>query len=127
MSPIATRNLTPAAILYYVFGTLVLLAMLSYVLFQARFLIGGPQVALEEELSMVQSERQITLRGVAANITAITLNGRSIETNQAGYFEETVILENGYTIVSIEAADRYGRTTKVERAFVYTPLTLLPS
>ena len=95
------------------------LGALSYLAFQARFLITGPQIALSGEVATLQSERVVTLSGTANNITAIYLNGRPIVTDEHGVFEEEVILENGYSLVTIEAVDRYGRRTALERSFVY--------
>jgi hypothetical protein len=69
----------------------------------------------------------VTLRGHARNITHITLNGRPIFTDQAGYFQEAMMLENGYTIATIAATDRYGRTTAVSREFVFLPASIVPS
>lgn len=125
MSPIKTRSLSAATVLKYVFGILLAFLVLSYVIFQARFFIAGPQVVLTGELSIIQNERSVTLEGNAQNITEITLNGRTISTDESGTFQESVVLENGYTIVSIQAKDRYGRETVLEREFVYAPLSLL--
>jgi hypothetical protein len=92
---------------------------LYYVTFQARFLLMGPQVILSEELPTVQTERTVILRGKTSNITALYLNGRAIVTNEAGEFAEKVVLEDGYSIFSIDAVDLYGRTIHLERPFVY--------
>lgn len=90
-------------------------------------MIQGPQVTLLEEPPKVVNERFVTLLGHADNITRITLNGRPIFTDQAGYFHEAMMLENGYTIATIAATDRYGRTTAVIREFMYLPASVIPS
>jgi len=111
-----------------ILGSLVLLGLITgYILFQARLLIAGPQIVLIEEPPRVVNERFVTLRGHARNITHITLNGRPIFTDQAGYFQEAMMLENGYTIATIAATDRYGRTTAVSREFVFLPASIVPS
>ncbi len=92
-----------------------------YILYQARFLIIGPQIVLTEEPTTLQNARKITLSGTTENITAIFLNDRPIVTNEEGVFKESIVLENGYTVVSLRANDRYGRDTTIERAFVYAP------
>lgn len=126
MSPLRVHSVSFSSILTYVCIGVLAVLLCGYVIFQARLLIEGPQITLVDEPSSVQSERQIALTGTTKNITEITLNGRQIVTDQAGYFEESIVLENGYTIVSLEAHDRYGRKTTLEREFVYTPLSLLP-
>lgn len=107
-------------------SVLLILLVLAYVLYQARLIITGPSITLSEVPETVQNERTVILTGEARNIAAITLNGRTIYTDERGTFEEAVVLENGYTIATLEATDRYGRTTRVEQPFVYTPLTRLP-
>lgn len=105
-------------------GACVLLGLIStYVLFQARFLIAGPEIVLAVEPSVTHNERTIQLEGTAYNITHLWLNDRQIFTDKAGHFTEALVLENGYTIATLRAKDRYGRETRVERPFVYTPLT----
>lgn len=119
MSPIKIRHFIVPRILKSAIVAIVCLALVYYVLFQARFLIGGPQVALLDIPETIQSERQVVIKGTAFNITAIYLNGRPIVTNDKGFFSEKVVLENGYSIVRIDAADRYGRTTSIEKPFIY--------
>ena len=102
------------------------LALVLYVAFQARFLIQGPSITLIDEPSSVQNTKIIHIKGNARNITKITLNGRQIFTDKSGYFDEALVLENGYTIATIAATDRYGRETDVVRQFVYTPTSIIP-
>lgn len=125
MSPIKIRHFIIPRILKIVAIAVICIALVYYVLFQARFLIGGPQVALTDTPETVQTERQIVITGTASNITAIYLNGRPIVTNEQGFFSEKVVLENGYSIVRIDAADRYGRTTSIEKPFIYQENNLL--
>ncbi len=103
-------------------GSLLLaLAAVSYIIFQARFLIAGPQISLINEAAILQNNRVITLEGSAVNITHLWLNDRPIFTDEVGNFKEALVLENGYTIATLRAKDRYGRETRVMRPYVYTP------
>lgn len=104
---------------------LLLTLIISYVIFQARFLITGPQINLTNEPETQHNERIITLTGSAHNITHLWLNDRPIFTDENGNFEEALILENGYTITTLRASDRYGREAKLERSFVYTPASII--
>lgn len=94
-----------------------------YALFQARNLIAGPELTISGPAEQVHTERMITLRGTAENIASLTLNGRTIFTDEQGTFEETLVLENGYTIMTLTATDRYGRETSASRPFIYKPQT----
>ena len=102
-----------------------LLLIATYIVFQARFLIIGPEITLKTEPAVQQNERIITLEGQARNITHLWLNDRQIYTDEQGNFTEALVLENGYTITTLRAKDRYGRETKVVRSFVYTPASII--
>ena len=98
-----------------------LLLMLAYVVFQARFLIMGPQISLIETTNIKLNERSIFLVGETNNISHLWLNDRPIYTDAKGKFKEALVLENGYTIATLRAEDRYGRETTVVQPLVYTP------
>lgn len=99
-----------------------LMSVVLYVLFQARYLIIGPQIVLTEGLGALHNERQVFLVGAAYNISRLWLNDRPIYTDAEGNFKEALILENGYTIATLRAEDRYGRITTVTKPFVYAPM-----
>ncbi len=121
-----TPKITFRRILGYTLITLGGVVMLAYVIFQARFLIQGPLIVLDNEPSAVENTKTVTISGTARNIAKITLNDRQIFTDKTGYFSEALVLENGYTIATIKAVDRYGREKQVVRSFVYTPTSLVP-
>lgn len=110
--------------LFVLSAFVLVLLIIGYVTFQARFLIAGPQISLSEEPAIHHTTRVITLAGTAYNITHLWLNDRQIFTDEAGHFREALVLENGYTIATLKARDRFGRETRVERSFVYTPASL---
>ena len=114
-------TLTFRSLLHYGLIVLGVGLLLLYASWQARLLIVGPVITLTEEPSVTQTTRTVTLSGNTANITGITLNDRVIYTDKNGYFKETVVLENGYTIITFKGTDRYGRTITLERNFIYTP------
>jgi hypothetical protein len=93
----------------------------GYAYYQARNLIEGPSIVLTNEPPTIQSERVVTLSGTARNVVVIRVNGKEMHTNEQGRFEHALVLENGYTVATIEAEDRYGRTIDLTRSFIYTP------
>ncbi len=103
----------------------VLLLVVAYVLFQARYLISGPEIELAHELPILHNQQQIELVGSARNLSRLWLNGRQIFTDEHGYFREALILERGYTVTTLRAEDRYGRTTTLTRPFVYIPASFI--
>ena len=105
------------------FLSVAVLAVLAlvYVEFQARDILLGPTLSLEGTPQTMQHERSVALTGKARNIVKLTLNGKEIFTNERGEFTHTLILENGYTIMSLFGEDRFGRTTSLVREYVYVP------
>lgn len=126
MTSLETPRITARTVVKYTLITIGLGCLLAYIAFQARFMIVGPQITLDTEPAAVQNSPTVTLSGTARNIAKISLNGRAIFTNQAGYFNEALVLENGYTVATMKATDRYGRETSVVRSFVYTPTSIIP-
>lgn len=100
---------------------ILLIFVTAYIVFQARFLIVGPQIVLTDEYRYLQNEKQIYMSGETHNISHLWLNERQIYTDASGKFKEALVLENGYTTVTLRAEDRYGRETKVTRNYVYLP------
>jgi Glucodextranase, domain B len=100
---------------------LLVIVFVGYAGYQARNLIQGPSITLLGEFGAVQRERAVTLIGTAQNVVVLRLNGREIHTDEEGRFEHTLTLENGYTIMTLEAEDRYGRVTDLTRSFIYKP------
>lgn len=120
MSPLTQHHaLTFRTVLVYLLIFTCIGGFVFYVLFQARLLIAGPQISLVSQES-VRTSRLITLEGQAKNIVRMTLNGRQIYTDKYGNFKEALVLENGYTIATLQAEDRYGRVTNHTETFVLT-------
>jgi len=93
---------------------------LWYVIFQARLLLAGPSITLNEEPHVVHKERTISIEGNVQNVVSITLSGRPNFVDEAGSFDELLVLEPGYTIMTLRATDRYGHTTTLERSFIFS-------
>lgn len=109
-----------------IIGIIIAIGIFSfYLVFQARFLIAGPQIVLENEPPTQNTTRVVELKGTAHNITHLWLNDRPIYTNEDGEFNEALVIENGYTVTTLRAKDRYHRETKLVRSFVYTPASII--
>ena len=109
----------------YWLSALLALLIVSFIIFQARFLIMGPRITITDAPQGPQNERQIHLKGDAHNIARLWLNDRPIYTDAQGNFDEAVVLENGYTIATLRAEDRYGRSTTLSRELVYVPASII--
>jgi len=121
MSPLIRPGIEFRTALYYTFLVFVAILFIAYAVFQARFLIAGPQIIMTGSQASVQQDRVITLTGTTKNIVMLTLNDREIYTDKNGVFTEALVLENGYTVATLTAHDRYGRTHELTETFVYAP------
>jgi hypothetical protein len=122
MSPRLPTRLTLRMVIAYVTTFAVVALLIGYVAFQARYIIAGPTLDIYT-IDSVSKERTVVFEGQANNIISIDLNGRTIYTDEGGYFKETIVLENGYTVATIHAQDRFGRTISATRSFVYKPVS----
>lgn len=113
------KILSLRGIIRLVFTLIIVGAFLFYAAFQSRLIITGPTITLNEDLNNVQYQRTVTIVGRAENIVSLSLNDRPIFTDDRGNFRETLVLPEGYTIMTLKAKDRYGRETVFEEPLVY--------
>ena len=89
---------------------LVTLMFFSYVGFQGRFIIFGPELSIDTPRDgQVATTSIITLSGVARNVSWVSLNDRQIYTDENGVWQEKLIVQNGLSIMTLKARDRFGR------------------
>lgn len=85
----------------------------SYSIFQARALLVGPQVWIENpQDGRTVENRLVTLTGRAKNIAWISLNDRQIFTDEKGAWSEQLLVSKGLSIMTVKVRDRFGRETK---------------
>ena len=84
-----------------------------YCLFQARFIILGPQVSITSpEDGETLASSIVLVTGKAHNAAWISLNGRQIFTDENGLWEEKLIVSPGTSIMSVTVRDRFGRESE---------------
>lgn len=79
-----------------------------YAFFNARGLIFGVKIKNVNLERKVEENNVVKITGNAKNAKNISLNGRNISIDQAGNFDETIILLPGYNIIDILATDKFG-------------------
>lgn len=97
-------------------GIALLIVLFSgYALFQARHVLRGPILVVDEPSAMAVIDGPVvTIRGTTYNAVNLLISGRKVYVNEEGVFEETLPLPLGYSIMTIEAEDRYGRRVAQE-------------
>jgi hypothetical protein len=124
MKTLETQHVFPfRTVLIILASTLLVLVMLSYLAYQARFLLLGPQIVLHDTGTTPTTKAAVRITGTAHNITHMTLNGRPIFTDPSGNFTEKVVLAPGYNVLTLVARDRYGRTEELTHEYVQTSMT----
>ena len=89
---------------------LFLVIVICYSLFQARFLILGPRIEVTTPRDGATSlDELVIIDGYAKNAAWITLNGRQIFTDEKGFWSEKLLVNEGLSIMTIQARDRFGR------------------
>lgn len=91
---------------------LVLLGIIfaGYILFQARFIVFGPSISIENPVNgAVVHDPIVTFSGKAKNAAWISLNGEQIFTDEQGLWSEALPLNPGPSIMAVRVRDRFGR------------------
>ncbi len=97
------------------------LVIVGYGIFQSQKILKGPQISIESPVQGSNtSEELINVRGQVKNISAITLNDRTIYTDEAGAFSEKLMLYPGYNIIKLKVEDKFGSLVEKDIEVVYT-------
>ena len=88
--------------------------LIFYGLYNARYLIFGPKIAIISPQSpeQVSEEKTLNLIGNVKNMTSLTVNGSQIFADPQGNFHETLLLLPGANYIEIKASDRFKNETK---------------
>jgi hypothetical protein len=82
----------------------------GYGLFEARRLIEGPIITIEYPLDgSATSSTGVIIAGTAENISFLTINDLSSYTDKSGHFSELLSIPPGFTVLTVQAVDRFGR------------------
>lgn len=87
-----------------------LIAVYAYQQFETY--LTGPVISVTHPANgALVAEQLVEISGTAQNVSHLTLNGAQIYTDTAGHFTEQLLLPPGYTIMTLTARDRFGRST----------------
>lgn len=99
----------------YALLIVIFVLLTSYVLYQARAILVGPQIWVENPKDgQVVESPLIIATGRAKNIAWISLNDRQIFTDKDGLWSEKLLVSPGLSIMTVKARDRFGRKTEKE-------------
>lgn len=81
------------------------------------FILRGVQI--EAMIEHDGNSSLATIKGNAKNATYITLNGREIFIDREGNFSEPVVLIPGFSVITIDTQDKFGKTDEKKFQLVY--------
>jgi len=114
MRPYRESHITRIALIIF------FLFVLGYAYFEARGLIFGPSITLEQTFATT-SDPYLEIKGATAHISDLKLDGGSIPVTEDGRFDQPFILSPGYNRIVLDAQDKYGKTAQKVIEIVYTP------
>jgi hypothetical protein len=90
-------------------------SIIGYGLFEARRFLAGPSIVIEEpQGGSVIAHSLLIIKGVARNISFLTINDKPVLTDEMGHFTNKLSPPPGATIVTVKGTDRFGRSTSTD-------------
>jgi hypothetical protein len=95
---------------------LVLLAIIAFGAVKAMPLILGPALRIDSPTDGASStDGFVTVAGIAWRTDSLTLDGAPLLPEADGHFSKLLVLPEGQAILSLTAADRFGRSVTLHR------------
>ncbi|MBI2017527.1 helix-turn-helix domain-containing protein [Candidatus Daviesbacteria bacterium] len=117
LNPLDKRKfkITPAKALGSVILTLIVIFFV-YLWFEYRFLVGAPflEVAQPQDQQSVTSDVLI-VSGRTDPESKVSINNQEIQVDSTGKFSQEIKLSDNVNTISIEAASKNGKVTKIEK------------
>ena len=96
----------------HAFFIVLFILLIAYSLYQARFLVLGPQIWIDNpQDGSTVDDSLVIMEGRSKNIAWISLNDRQIFTDEEGVWGEKLLVSEGVSIMTVSARDRFGRET----------------
>jgi hypothetical protein len=81
------------------------------------FLLNG--VEIKAEMNHDSNSSVVSIKGNAKNAILLTLNGREIFIEKDGTFTEPIALLPGFSVVTLNAEDKFGKTSEKKFEVMY--------
>lgn len=106
--------LTPNKLIF-LGGGLLLIFLSFYIWYQFNFLIGPPNLVINQKEDFITREETILINGKTDNGVDLTINGEKMYVASSGSFKKEVQLADGVNIIEIKAVNNFGKITKIIR------------
>lgn len=105
-------------------GLIIVVLIVGYALFVGRNYLRGLSLSVTEPRNNASvHDPLLTVRGTAARVSHLFVNGAPVTPDQNGDWSYALLLPPGYSIIGVDATDRFNRSRHIERAVYYTPAT----
>ena len=102
--------------------TFLMVVIVGYTLYQSRKIWSGTELVITEPKNGSTLHLPlVNIAGKATNASRLTLNDRQIFTDEAGVFNEKMLLSNGYNVFKIKLEDKFNRVKTEILELVYIP------
>lgn len=99
-----------------ILAILVICLIFGFFWHQVSYLLYPPFIKLEKPASNFSiTDYAIEVAGQTEPSASLTINGRKVSVNEEGYFNSIITLDSGLNMLTIEAKDRFGRTSTLIR------------
>lgn len=96
--------------------TIVIFVLVGYIGWQIRSIVKPPQLTLySPQNGFVTDDHEIIVHGKTSKEIQVSVNGKTITSDEEGQFKETVILSNGINTITVSAKKKHGKSTVVVR------------
>ncbi len=115
-----TRGFTAKKILRWLGIVLLFVVIVGYAVFRSRDLLFGIQFTVNGLTDgMTVDSSILELKGDARHANEIRVDNQPIPLSEAGSWHDSLILMEGYNVVTIRATDKFGRTITHEYRVYY--------
>lgn len=97
---------------------IIILTVITYLIFQFRLLAGGPDLSVESPGENEVVAALVGIRGSTNPQATVTVNSKQVTLDAQGKFTETISLSPGEHTIIIEATDRSGHATVIQRTVI---------
>ncbi len=95
------------------------LGIFAYAYYRSKDAIFGITITSSVADGATLENKLLTITGNAIHASKFTINDRELLLDKNGNYTDTLLLQDGYTILELEASDRFGRT-KTKTLHLYT-------
>lgn len=93
--------------------TLLCFLIFGYTFYEARFLIGGPELIINSPKNNITvTDSLLEIKGQVRNLSGLTINGRPVMITTDGLFNDKLLLLDGYNTIEVKVKNKFGQKTE---------------